>query len=171
MSGLKGFTVALSIAAVLPFFGYYIVTPLWLDYFRQNTIQPHNHTNASVLPFVPLDKAKKSTHDINVMFLLMGQWLFMTMCCGAISAIMRLVHPSCLKNSHLKNIRKDVMIGGFAMAISSVLFNYSISGSRTALYLQGLLVNFEIPLQFTTRLFNPSFNDLGSALERSFQSL
>ena len=42
---------------------------------------------------------------------------------------------------------------GFSMALSSLLFNYSVSGSRTPPYLQAILSNLTVPVQFLIRYF------------------
>lgn len=153
----KKITLFLSIVSIMSIFGYYIVTPLWVDYFSQSiTINQYNVTKNSTLvrylPYFPSFPYNAESRNINITFLLLGQWGFACIFCGVILLCMLVTCPNWVRRgTSFRHSVKHIIIGGTSMALSSLLFNYSISGSRTPLYLQGLLANFEIPLQFTTR--------------------
>ena len=153
----KMITLFLSILSILSIFGYYIVTPLWVDYFSKSVIIDEynvtkNSSTVRYLPYFPSFPYSPESSSINITFLLVGQWGFACIFCGIILLCMLLTCPDQVRRGRsFSDSVKHIIIGGTSMALSSLLFNYSISGSRTPLYLQGLLVNFEIPLQFIIR--------------------
>ena len=136
-------TLLLSLGAVIARSGYFIVTPLWIDYF--NTF---NHTTTT---------ANHSHHDdddvigISVCFLMVFQWGFCTLAMGLLLLCLRLVKPSAIGDVEKSFPKRQFVVMGVAMGVSSVLFNYSVSGSRTPPYIVGILGNFNIPIQFITR--------------------
>lgn len=147
MEGTHGpFTLALSVVGVLEGVGYFIITPQWLDHFRNST---HHNQGTNVSTTNP--EPENPTHQISMPFLLVGQWSFTCAACVILVLILRLSRPDWLRGSQWRNVSREAVIGGFSMGLSSILFNYSVSGTRTSPYLQGLLGNFEIPIQFFLR--------------------
>ena len=149
----KGFIiVTLSLSVITTRVGYYIVTPLWLDYFKGSTLDFANTTNDSrlandTMTVLPL----KSGRSINATFLLVGQWGFVAVLTGLTLLGMILGCPNTLSDINYKYPKYQLFLVGFAMAMSSLSFNYALSGSRTPPYLQAVLGNFNIPIQFTIR--------------------
>ena len=158
----KVIVVVLSIVALLPVFGYYIVTPLWLDYFKQITINLYNVSqNTTAHKFIPLFPSTQicNSYQINIFFLLTGQWSFICILCGVALLSLLIICPDWLRRttgtSHSNKHIIPIMIGGFSMALSSLLFNYSISGSRTS-----------IPAGLTGQLWNSTavYNKVGELI-------
>ena len=138
MASKRALTLLLSLAAVLVRSAYFIVTPLWLDFLRpQNTTAHHNTTD--------------DARQISVCFLMVFQWGFCTLCAGVLLLVAWLIHPDTIGEEEKAFPKSQFLIMGFAMGLSSILFNYSVSGSRTAPYLNGILGNCNIPIQFITR--------------------
>ena len=141
-------TLLLSTGAVIARSGYFIVTPLWLDFFKTYNHSDHSnstHSNGS------------HHHDddemlgISVCFLMVFQWGFCALAMGLFLLGIRIFKPSAIGPVERNYPKKQFVYMGFAMGISSVMFNYSVSGSRTPPYIVGILGNFTIPIQFITR--------------------
>ena len=83
---VKGLVLALlSLGVITSKVGYYIVTPLWFDYFKHSTFGFANITNGScctncTLPILPYATAT----GINATFLLVGQFGFTMIVTGVI---------------------------------------------------------------------------------------
>ena len=150
---VKGLVLALlSLGVITSRVGYYIVTPLWFDYFKHSTFDFANITNGSwwkncTLPVLPYATAA----GINATFLLVGQFGFTMIVTGVILLNMMFVCPNTLSEKDHKYPKFKLFLIGFAMTMSSLGFNYAISGTRTPPYLQAILGNFNIPIQFFTR--------------------
>ena len=149
----KGLVLALlSLGVITSRVGYYIMTPLWFDYFKHSIFEFANITNGScwtnyTLPILPYATAT----GINATFLLVGQFGFTMIVIGVILLNMMFMCPKTLSEKDYKYPKFKLFLIGFAMTMSSLGFNYSISGTRTPPYLQALLGNFNIPIQFFTR--------------------
>lgn len=66
--------------------------------------------------------------------------------------ILILVRPDSIGEEEKKQSKFWMMImPASTQAVSSTLVSYAMSGSRTPPYLQALLTNFNIPIQFVTR--------------------
>ena len=70
---------------------------------------------------------------------------------GPVLLVIWLVFPSKITEKEKRYPMKWLVIPGSLQATSSILMNYSASGSRTPPYLQAVLNNFNIPLQFAIR--------------------
>ena len=128
--------------------GYYIVTPLWLDFFKTDTNYTSNHTNITNPPWTNLTS---SQHEISVFFVLVAQWLIATIFYGLILALILLFWPPKITEVEKTYPKKHFAIIGVSQGISSLLFNSAVSGTRTAPYLQAVLSNCTIPIQFVVR--------------------
>ena len=145
MTRKRTLTLLLSLAAVLTRSAYFIVTPLWLDYLDSNN-STRDHNSSSRDHHNDLD-----THQISVCFLIVFQWGFCTLCSGLLLLISMIFRPHSIGDVERAFPKKQFVIMGFAMGISTTLFNYSVSGTRTPPYLNGIVVNCNIPIQFITR--------------------
>ncbi len=159
-----GICVALSIGLVTSRVGTYITMPLWLDYFSNQDSPWINTTNSTTSKMyrenvlsighfdpVPLFPAKKTTAILNPHFILVARWGFTAFICGLVLIILRCVQPMSIKYSRQHYPISHIFPIGFAQGVSATLATYSWSGTRVAPYLQGLLINFSIPIQFFTR--------------------
>ena len=146
----------LSFGVVAARVGAYIVTPLWLDYFSESTVNASNITNhsetaCSTQSLLLLLSTKNTSHSIGAQFIVLGQWGYSTVVSGVILVWMLLCCPATITRTDRSYPKLNFLIIGFSQAISSVLMTYASSGSRVAPYLQGVLANFNIPVQFTMR--------------------
>lgn len=161
---------ALAIASRVVFF---VVTPLWLDFFHsKNSTAPGNITaaeenmamNSSGQYYLALTTDTFSSseesnaslsdcpHTPNPFFTVLGQWTFSTVVFGLCSLLILLVRPEMIRNQAERSYpMRNFIIIGTSQGLSSILMAYSISGSRTPPYLQAILINFVIPIQFTVR--------------------
>ena len=129
--------------------GYYIVTPLWLDYFKTST---PNITNETVHPSeLPYTNLTHTQHEISVFFILVAQWSIGTLFYGAILLVITIFKPGMIGEVERNYPKKHFLIIGVTQGISSQLFNAAVSGTRTAPYLQAVLSNCNIPIQFIIR--------------------
>ena len=86
---------------------------------------------------------------MSVYFVMLAQWSFSTLVFGALLLGLKLFFPRHLRPEVEGAYPKtELMKIGFSQAISSVLVNYALSGTRTAPYLVAILTNCSIPLQF-----------------------
>ena len=138
-------TLLLSLGAVVARSGYFIVTPLWLDYFKT-----YNHTTTG--------NHSHHHHDddddvlaISVCFLMIFQWGFCALAMGLLLLGVRMLKPASIGDVERRFPKRQFAVMGVAMGMSSILFNYSVSGSRTPPYIVGILGNFNIPIQFIVR--------------------
>lgn len=91
-------------------------------------------------------------HTPNPFFTVLGQWTFSTVLFGLCSLAILLVRPEMIRNQAERSYpKRNFVIIGTSQGVSSILMAYSISGSRTPPYLQAILINFVIPIQFTVR--------------------
>ena len=131
---------------------FYIVTPLWLDYFRFTTSpiiyvsNVTNHTHS-----VPVAPGRPPHERVNVIFLLVGQWGVSTLVVGVALGVVLILMPGTITNTERTYSKRYIFLSGFSQGISSILMNFAMSGARTAPYLQALLPNFNIPVQFLMR--------------------
>lgn len=121
--------------------GYFISTPLWLDHFKGNN-SAWNSSDSSTLG---------NHHGVSVFFLLLTQWTIATVIFGS-AFVIKSAYISGYLHKCLNSISwKNFLIVGISQGISSVLFNFALSGTRTPPYLQAILANFSIPIQFIVR--------------------
>ena len=136
----KVLTLVFVVLAVGARVGYFIDTPLWLDSLHNNNSNTaagqHNSTES---------------RQISVYFLLVSQWGFVALVTGFLLLLLRFQCPGFIGETEKQFPMKYFLVIGFSMGLSSVLFNYSVSGSRTPPYLQAILGNCNIPIQFVTR--------------------
>ncbi len=134
----------LAVLTVITRIGCYIFTPLWLDAFNDlHGNGTENSTNGS-LP-------DTSSHKASVFFLIMMQAGVQTLVFGAVLLLILLFQPGRIGEEERTYPKSQFVLPGFAQGLSTVLFNYALSATRTALYLQAVLSNFNIPIQFSVR--------------------
>ncbi len=142
----------LSLGVITSRVGSYIVTPLWLDYFSGAPFPLLNVTPPHVVPHVvPLYPAHVTSHSVGAQFIVVGQWGCSAIATGLCLLWIILCCPSRISDTDRKYPKRKLFVIGCSQAVSSMLMTYASSGSRVAPYLQGLLSNFNIPIQFTTR--------------------
>lgn len=142
----------LSLGVIASRVGYYIVTPLWMDFFKPLDFPLGNLTNASVWPSNrTLSVFPFASDGINATFMVVGQFLFVTMCTGSALIFMRMLCPGTLTEATYRYPKRRIFIIALGMSLSAVGFNYALSGSRVAPYLTAILGNFNIPIQFAVR--------------------
>lgn len=129
--------------------GYYIMTPLWLDHFNGNGTNDTNGTgdNGTIYNNGTTDIG----HRINPFFVMLTQYSFCTAVFGIGWVCLLLVAPWRLSDVDRALPPKQIVVIGVASGVSAVLFNFSISSTKTPLYLQAILSNCSIPIQFTIR--------------------
>ena len=126
--------------------GSFICSPLWLDYFRSFNETDHNTSTRHY--------GNSSQHEIRQsqpFFILFMQAAVPTLLWGLVLMIILILSPKHFGTEERKYPRKLLLIPGLSMSLSAVLVNYSLSGSRTPPYLQALLGNFAVPIQFIVR--------------------
>ena len=136
-------TIVLSAAAVISRASYFIVTPLWLDLFK----------SANKTPSEPANASNDTGHQpgISISFLLLFQWGIGTIIIGIVLLIMKLFSPTSIGPTEHAFPKRQFVAIGFAMGVSSILYNYPAPGNRTPPYLAGIIINCYIPIQFVSR--------------------
>lgn len=146
---------ALSLGVITSRVGSYVVTPLWLDFFNGFTFDAYNVTNitgtSSQSPFVPAFPAKLISHSVGAHFIVFGQWGYSALVSGIILLCILICCPTNITKADRNFPKRSFFIIGFSQALSSLLMGYASSGTRVAPYLQAILGNFNIPVQFTMR--------------------
>ena len=146
---------ALSLGVVTSRVGSFVVTPLWLDFFNSFTFDAYNVTNitetSSQNPLVPVFPGKLISHSVGAHFIVFGQWGYSTLVSGVILLCILICCPTNITNVDRNFPKRSFFIIGFSQALSSLLMGYASSGTRVAPYLQAILGNFNIPVQFTVR--------------------
>ena len=146
---------ALSLGVITSRVGSYVVTPLWLDYFNEFTFDAYNVANitgtSSESPFVPAFPGKLISHGVGAHFIVFGQWGYSALVSGIILLCILICCPSNITKADRNFPKRIFFIIGFSQALSSLLMGYASSGTRVAPYLQAILGNFNIPVQFTMR--------------------
>ena len=130
--------------AILGRVGYYISTPLWLDHFKgHNSSRGHNETDHN--------STGEPHHGVSVFFLMITQSSIATLTFGAALVFILVFQPGKIGATEREFPFKYFLIVGVSQGVSSVLFNFALSGTRTAPYLQAILANCTIPIQFVIR--------------------
>ena len=143
----------LSLGVITSRVGSYIVTPLWLDFFNGFTIPAYTILNRSGIanstqPLLPL---KITSHSIGPQFIVFGEWGYCALVSGIILLWMLICCPATISRNDRNYPKLEIFIIGFCQALSSIGMKYASSGTKVAPYLQGILGNFNIPIQFTVR--------------------
>ena len=147
-------TIGFALLAILGRVLFFIFTPIWVDYFNLNSSEILNVTNTSntnFTPIAPLTPAYLTSHRISIIFVVVGQYGFSTIVFGIILLGIMLFSPGTITERERNHPKKNFFIIGFAQGVSAILVNFALSGSRTAPYLQAILSNFGIPIQFIVR--------------------
>ncbi len=146
-------TLLFSLLAVCVRFTYFVITPLWLDFFKKYAIPDLNITNSSQenINAIPLFPSIPIKQNVNSFFIIFGQWLVTSTLFGMLLIGMKIFTPNKITDTERNYPKKIFFIIGFSQGISSILFNFALSGSRSPPYLESLLTNFEIPVQFIIR--------------------
>ena len=125
--------------------GSFIVSPLWLDSFNSSNHSHHNNMS------VTSNHSDCVYHKTNPFFIVFVQtfipFIFFSFCL----VILLLCSPSMITPAERKYPKKLFFIPGVFQAITSLMLYYSLSGQHTAPYLQAVLNNFSIPIQFILR--------------------
>ena len=152
---MKPWIISLCFAglAILGRVGFFIVTPIWLDFFQNHHITPYNSTTGNLTSPVPvtLFPAIPSNEKISVVYLLLANYGFCTLFWGFCLTVIALVWGNPIGVTERGLPKKYVIVMGLSQALSSIFANYSMSGYRTAPYLQAILSNCTIPIQFAVR--------------------
>ncbi len=130
---------------------YYIAAPVLLDFFRITSFPLGNLTDNSTGSGNTSTVLPLASEGISALFLLIGQYGFATLGSGLLLVILILVQPGFLTETDRRHSKRRIFIMAFCMTLSSLGFNYALSGTRTPPYLQAILGNFNIPIQFTMR--------------------
>ncbi len=141
---------ALCIAVNIPRIGYFILAPVWLDFFRITSFPWGNLTNHSrsddVMSVLPL-----ASQEIGVLFLVIGQFGFTALGTGVMLLAMMVMCPGVLTQTDYGYPKRRILLVGFCFGLSTIGINNSISGTRTPPYIQSILTSFIVPIQFVTR--------------------
>lgn len=135
-------SVIFGIAAVTARVAFYVLTPPFLDFFKTNT----SFTNIS-----NSSNPRMESKSISVLFLMIGQWAMCLVFAILCVSIQYCIDRQSIIDSNKNYSKVRFLLIGSAQGISTVLVIYAASGSRTAPYLQAILGNFTIPIQFTIR--------------------
>lgn len=142
------YTLIIAAIAVLVRSSLYVFTPLYLDYFNSNHTAP-THENKS--------SCNTSTHNsiqivgTSAIFLVVGNRAFALIVYAIWLIAIKVCAPTKIGETERNYPKQQIFLISFSQGISSILFIYSLSGSRNPLYLQGILQNVNIPIQFATR--------------------
>ncbi|CAD5120267.1 DgyrCDS8836 [Dimorphilus gyrociliatus] len=154
------------ILAVIARVAFFVLTPPFLDFFKTNS-SISNSTNSS--------HPGTDTRSISVLFLMIGQWAMCLVFAAICVAIQYCFDRQTVVDSHKNYSKIRFLFIGSAQGISTVLVIYAASGSRTAPYLQAILGNFTIPIQFTIRFLilrlRPTCRKLSCAIVVVFAEL
>ena len=133
-----------AVLAVVSRVASYVATPLWEDslYRQTHSNTTNNLTQANVTEIIRLV-------DPYFVVIWRGIWGIITF--GIPLIIVYIWYPRLLSDADRNFPKRQFIHTGGVMAISSLLFSYGASGTRTAPYLQALLGNFKIPITFITR--------------------
>ena len=137
-----------AVLAILGRLCFFIDVPLWLDYFNGNQTYDYNGT------IHPLNTNNTSdvSRRIDPMFVLLSRFLFSVIFFGLLTLLNFIFWPKGIGEVERSFPKKQFVVIGVSQGLAAVFFSYSVSGSRTAPYLQTILLNFGIPIQFTIRL-------------------
>ena len=133
----------------------FIFTPLYLDALSSTTAVQLNMSspNNSSLPFLPFSNSttRPAYEQIDPLCAIIFSMGFDTLVLGTVLIITRIFWPHKVTERETKYPKKGFFIAGGTQAMSSLIFLYACSGSRTAPYLQAVLGNFHIPITFSLR--------------------
>ena len=122
-----------------------ISAPLWLDSLSAGNTSDHQNTSNSG------NHSDTTSHKTNPFFIVFIQ-TFVAFIFFSICLLVIFIGKSSLITPVERNYSKRLFfIPGLLQALSIVMLYYSLSGQRTAPYLQALLANFAIPVQFILR--------------------
>ena len=131
----------------------FVTTILWQDSYGHLGEASH-HTNINITnnsAAANVTPAISEIIRIDPYLCPLLQALLSTITYGLCLIAVRLCWPHHIGAKETSYSQKRLVITGFSQAISNVLYNYCMSGSRTAPYLTALLGNFLVPIQFITR--------------------
>ena len=166
----------LAIATLATRIGINITSPLLLDTLTPPASNANNTTSLDLMsssafirfdlwswidisPYSPLENVKTGSassanetyHEISPYFVVFGQWITITLVFGSCFLVMLIFFPHKIKEEDRKFPKHQILITGVCQGISSILVNFGYSGTRTPPYLQAILANFNIPVQFFIR--------------------
>ena len=124
----------------------FIFSPLWLDSISHGG----KNTNTSDINTTkePHDDVTRRTNPYFFAFIqAIIPCTFFMLCYIWII----LIKPRLFTDTERTYPKRYIFFAGFSQSLSSLLINYSLSGTRTAPYLQAVLNNFNIPIQFVLR--------------------
>ena len=138
-------TVFFTTLMILCRIGAFIASPLWLDSFSSSNHSQHDNLS------VTSNHSACVYHRTNPFFIVFVQtfipFIFFSFCL----VILLLCRPSLITPMERKYPKRLFFIPGILQASSAIMINYALSGQRTAPYLQAVLNNFSIPIQFILR--------------------
>ena len=127
----------------------FIASPIWLDAFLPNNYG-YNGTNVSHP--VPFRNSTSATQQTNPYFVVLMQGFVPFVFWSFALIFVKIFFPSQITEKEHNYPKWTFFVPGAFQAMSAVLINYSLSGTRTPPYLQAVLNNFTVPIQFLVRL-------------------
>src|SRR6218665_1261322 len=132
--------------------GFFIVTPLWLDFFKPiNSTSLRNQTH-DLDAYASSGNSSTCPHSSNPYFAVLGQWTFSSLTLGFGLVLIRVFSPRRLRDDVERSYpKRQFALIGCSQGLASMFLAFAISGSRTPPYLQAILTNFGLPTQFVVR--------------------
>lgn len=130
-----------------------IFTTVWLDYFAhlpsiKNGTSSHDPPS---LWSVASHNSTNAIRGISPYFVTISQWAFAAIMFGIVLVVMRVMkYLDIFHRSETTMSTRDFLSICVPMALSSLLVNFAKPGTRTAPYIQAVIGNFGVPIQFFT---------------------
>ena len=144
-------TLLISVVLITLKVASHIVNPLYLDALRPDTSSTTN-SNVTGVTNDTNNNATLPHFNTNPFLILLVEDLVVLVLTAIVLVVLIICRPGKIITSQERNYPKiDIFASGATHSLSSTLANYSSSGTRTPPYLQSLLLNFKIPIQFVIR--------------------
>lgn len=128
---------------------FYVTTAIWLDCVSQATNNTFINCSGSGSP--AFEPRQNGSTPINVIFLVVGQWSFSCAVFGVTLVAIFIISPGKITDNDRNYPKKNFFIIGFAQGLSSLIISFAVTGKKTAPFLQAILSNYWIPIQFIMR--------------------
>lgn len=152
MVNKKALAYSSAIGFLLCRVGVFLFTPLLLDSIMPTITINDSNYNCCDLPYVPLvHPAVPAWQKIDPWVQIVFSMGLYSVILGIILLVMILFVPGKI-TARERNFPKKYLIGaGLSQSVTSLLYQYSSPGERTAPYLQAFISNFSIPIMFILR--------------------
>ena len=128
--------------------------PIWIDSLAPVSFMynvSHKEVNQSSIPSILNVNSTSATHQASAYFNIFIQSFIPFVFWSVVLGVKMVFFPKSIPTTDRRFPKRILMIPGTGQGICAMFINYSVSGARTAPYLQAVLTNCFIPIQFIVR--------------------